>query len=395
MSEAKEVPIDRSAPRTAIRLGRIFGIEIGLDYSWFVILALVTWTLAAHYFPMNYRWPIATYWAIGLVTSLLFFASVLAHELGHSVVALRKGIPVRAITLFLFGGMAEIAKEPARPRDEFWIAIAGPVVSVALGVIFYLLHSSASPDQPLAALTLWLSWINFSLAAFNLIPGFPLDGGRVLRSAVWALTGSFQRATRVASMAGRVIAYGFIALGILIALTGSWMSGLWLVFIGWFLGRAALSSYRQVALRERLAGVTAREIMMTDCPPVPRTLTLSQLVHDYILRDARRCFPVVDGEEVVGVVTLHHVKAVPQEEWATTTVGQAMTPLEQAQQVRPDQDLLEILAAMAEGDLSLLPVFEQGKLLGMIPRDRLLAVLRVRAELGDLRQVVWEGGRQE
>lgn len=381
--------------RNAIRLGRVFGIEIGLDYSWFIVLALVTWSLAAHYFPMNYRWPTAAYWAVGLITSLLFFASVLAHELGHSVVALRKGIPVRAITLFLFGGMARITKEPTRPRDEFLIAIAGPIVSVALGLLFYLLHSSAFPDQPLAALALWLSWINLSLAIFNLIPGFPLDGGRVLRSAVWALTGSFRRATRVASIAGRVIAYGFIALGLLIAFAGSWMSGLWLIFIGWFLGRAALSSYRQVALREQLAGVTAREIMLTDCPPVSSTLTLSQLVHAYILKDTRHCFPVVEEGKILGIITLQHVKAVPQGQWATTTVGQAMTPLEQAQKVRPDQDLVEVLETMAEGDLSQLSVVEDGKFVGMIPRDRLLAVLRVRAELGGPRHLAWEGGKAD
>lgn len=367
--------------RNAVRLGRIFGIEIGLDYSWFIVFALVTWTLAAHYFPMNYRWPTMTYWTIGLITSLLFFASVLAHELGHSVVALRKGIPVRAITLFLFGGMAQIAKEPTRPRDEFLIAIAGPIVSVALGIAFYLLHVSAPAGQPPAALALWLGWINLSLAVFNLIPGFPLDGGRVLRSAVWALTGSFRRATRVASMAGRVIAYGFIALGLLSAFAGSWMNGLWLVFIGWFLGNAAAGSYRQLALRERLMGVSAREVMMSECPPVPSTLTLSQLVHDYILKDARRCFPVVDDGEILGIITLHHVKAIPREQWATTTVGQAMTPFEQTERVPPDRDLVEVLEYMTSENIDQVSVVEDGKLLGVISRDHVLPLLAVRAEI--------------
>lgn len=369
--------------RNTLRLGSIYGIEIGLDYSWFIVFALVTWSLAAHVFPDNYRWPALTYWTTGIITSLLFFASVLAHELGHSVIAIRKGVPVKAITLFIFGGMAQITKEPQRPRDEFFIAIAGPAVSVTLGLLFRALHAAVpNPDQPLAALAFWLGWINFSLAFFNLVPGFPLDGGRVLRAIVWGLTGNFQRATQIASIGGRVVAYGFIALGIWIFFSGNWVNGLWLAFIGWFLENAAVSSYRQVALREQLMGVKAREIMMTDCPHVPRNLTLHTLVYDYILKGTRRCFPVVEDGRVFGIITLHHVKTVPQEQWATTTVGQAMTPFEQTKKVRPDQDLFEILEFMTAEDINQVPVVEDGKLVGMISRDRVLAFLTTRAELG-------------
>lgn len=369
--------------RNTLRLGRIFGIEIGLDFSWFIVFALVTWSLAAHVFPDNYRWPVSTYWTTGLITSLLFFASVLAHELGHSVVALRKGIPVKAITLFIFGGMAQITKEPERPRDEFFIAIAGPAVSVALGGLFLALRSlDPNAGQPLAALTSWLGWINLSLAVFNLIPGFPLDGGRVLRSIVWGVTQSFQSATQIASIAGRVIAFGFIALGIWIFFSGNWVSGLWLAFIGWFLDNAASGSYQQIALRQQLTGVKAREIMMTDCPHVSRFLTLHELVYDYILKGTRRCFPVVEDGRVLGIITLHHVKEIPQERWAMTNVGAAMTPFEQTKKVKPDQDLFEVLEFMTAEDINQVPVVEDGRLLGMISRDRVLAFLATRAELG-------------
>ncbi len=293
--------------RNSVRLGRILGIEIGLDYSWFIIFALVTWSLAAHYFPMNYRWPPSTYWAVGVITSLLFFVSVLAHELGHSVVAIRRGIPVKAITFFIFGGMAQISKEPERPHDEFLIAIAGPAVSVALGLLFQALYLGApSPAQPTAALA----------------------------------------------------------------------------FIGWFLENAASGSYQQIALRQQLMGVRAREIMMTDCPHVPRSLTLHQLVYEYILKGPRRCFPVVEDGRVLGIITLHHVKEIPQERWAMTTVGQAMTPLEQTKKVRPDQDLFEVLEFMTAEDVNQVPVVDDGRLLGMVSRDRVLAFLATRAELG-------------
>jgi len=369
--------------RNALSLGRIYGIELRLDFSWFIVFALVTWSLGAHYFPMNYRWSDSTYWTVGLVTSLLFFASVLAHELAHSFVAIRKGIPVRAITLFIFGGMAEITKEPQRPRDEFLIAIAGPAVSAALGLLFRVLYLAVpDPAQPIAALAYWLSWINFSLGVFNLIPGFPLDGGRVLRAILWGFTGSFPKATQIASVSGRIIAYGFIAFGIWVFFSGNWVNGLWLGFIGWFLENAAVSSYKQVALREQLAGVTAREVMMTDCPHVSRQMTLQELIYEYILKGTRRCFPVVENGKVLGIITLHHVKAIPQEQWAMTTVGQAMTPFEQTKRVRPDQDLFGVLEFMTAEDINQVPVVEDGQLLGMISRDRVLDVIATRTELG-------------
>lgn len=367
--------------RNAVRLGRVFGIEIGLDYSWFIIFALVTWTLAAHYFPMNYRWPAATYWTVGLITSLIFFASVLAHELGHSVVALRFGIPVHSIRLFIFGGLAQISHEPKRAREEFYIAIAGPSVSVALAGLFWVFSRAVYPKSPLEALGTWLAVINLSIAAFNLIPGFPLDGGRVFRAAVWGLTGSYTRATRIAAGLGQVVAYGFIALGVWMAVAGALWNGLWIGFIGWFLLNASTTSFKQVSVQEMLQGLTAQEVMMTDCPQVPRELTLEALVRDHVLRTARQSFPVVEDGYTWGIVTLKEIKAVPKARWAQVTVGEIMVPFEQIVKVPPQTGLAEVLQQMAEQEVNQLPVVEGDQLLGMISRDGILQLLKTRAEL--------------
>jgi len=370
--------------RNSLRLGKVFGIAIGLDYSWFIVFALVTWSLAAQYFPQYYPgWPWGTYWLVGLIASLLFFASVLAHELSHSLVARSTGISVHSITLFIFGGVAQITAEPKRPRDELLITLAGPATSLVIAALFGALwFLTKDTNQEVSALASWLGGINAILAVFNLIPGFPLDGGRVLRSIVWRITGNLKRATWIASTIGRVVAFLFIFAGILLAFRGYWLNGLWIAFIGWFLENAAVGSYRQVALREMLQGITASEVMMRDCPKVPPSLTLEQLVHEYILYAGRRCFPVVLAEQVQGIITLHHVKEIPKERWATTTVGQVMTPFAQIKKVKPNEELSRVLEIMTSEDVNQLPVVEEGKLVGMVARDNVLAFIKARSELG-------------
>jgi len=378
--------------RPALRLGKILHIEIGLDYSWFIVFALVTWTLSAVYFPQEYRswprlypsWGQGIYWLVGLSTSLLFFASVLAHELGHSVVALRTGLPVQSITLFLFGGVARIVREPARPSQEFFIAIAGPAVSAALGVLFWALSASLPrPRAPLAALADWLSYTNFALAIFNLIPGFPLDGGRVLRAILWSFGGDLVRATRIASWIGRGVAYAFILGGLLLALfEGDWLGGLWLAFIGWFLGNAASMSYQQLAIREMLSSHVTRELLSSELLQIRRDLTLDRLIHEYVLTTGRRSFPVIDEGRLLGIATLHRVKEIPQEVWATTTVEAIMTPLEHAMRVSPDDSLAKVLEQMTIDGVNQVLVVQNGKLLGVISREQLLNFVQTRAELG-------------
>ncbi len=318
-------------------LGRVAGISINIHISWLIIFVLVTWSLAVSYFPQQYPdWSAPLYWSLGVSASLLFFASVLLHELAHSLVARSRGIPVRAITLFIFGGVSEIAQEPTTPGTELLMALVGPVTSFLLAGFFgFLWLLARSIDSPLSALNLYLASINGILGGFNLIPGFPLDGGRVLRAILWGITGSLERATRYASLVGQGIAYLFILLGIWQVVTGNWINGLWIAFIGWFLDNAAQTSYRQVAMKRMLSGHTVGEAMNRDCYAIAPTVTLERFIHEHILGTGRRCFPVVEGGEVIGLLTLHNVKEVPRERWAAVMAREVMTPLDQLRSVKP------------------------------------------------------------
>lgn len=254
--------------RQSISLGRILGIPVGLDYSWFLIFALLTWTLAVGYYPAEFRnWPTAEYWIVGAVTAIMLFVSVLLHELGHSMVARRYQIPVRSITLFIFGGVAQIGAEPPSATAEFWIAIAGPAVSFALAALFGVLQSALTPVAPLLALAKYLAYINGVLGLFNLIPGFPLDGGRVFRAIVWGVTDNLRRATIIAGNVGRFIGYLFIAFGVWLMFGGNFINGLWIAFIGWFLESAAVSQIQQQRVHGLLAGHRVTEVMSRSYRP--------------------------------------------------------------------------------------------------------------------------------
>jgi Zn-dependent protease len=302
--------------RGSLNLGKILGIPIRLHVSWFLIAILITWTLAAGYFPQEYPgWPAANYWLIGGITALLFFASVLIHELGHSVLALREKVPVKSITLFIFGGVAKIGREPPTAGAEFRIAIAGPLSSLGLAALFGGLGAALANNATLAAPLAYLGRINLLLAVFNMIPGFPLDGGRVLRAALWAFGGSFQNATKWASRAGRAVAYGFILVGVgQILLGGSFLNGLWIAFIGWFLNNAAESSYQQVRLRDMLRGVQARSVMTQECLTIPSGLSVDRLIEDHVLNGGQRCFFVADNGSMEGLITLHNLRSVPRQQ---------------------------------------------------------------------------------
>ena len=367
-----------------LRIGRIFGIELRLDYSWFVIFVLIAWSLARHYLPTTHPgWPTGVYWAIAAVTAMLFFTSVVAHELAHSLVAKAHRVPVRDITLFFFGGAAEITEEPKRARDELLMALAGPVTSLAIATFFGLLWRISLPfSQPLHALAGWLARINVGLGLFNLIPGFPLDGGRVLRATVWGITGNLKRATQIATGLGRIVAYGFVFWGIWQVFRGNWADGLWIASIGWFLENATTASYRQMAFRDMLAGHTAREVMMTDCPRIAPDLPLDVVAERIVLHSGRRCFPVAEDDRVLGLLTLHRIKRVPRAEWSITRVEQVMISRDELRTVRPDEELAVVFERMTSEDINQFPVMENGRLLGMVARNKLLAFLRTRAELG-------------
>ncbi len=370
--------------RNALRVGRILGIDIKLDYSWFIVFALLIMSLSGQYFPGAFPgWSSGAYWAIGTITALLFFMSVLAHELAHSLSSQASGVPVRDITLFIFGGAAQISEEPKTASGEFWMALVGPLTSLVLaGLAGAVMLFAGARNGYLLALTSWLARINLSLALFNLIPGFPLDGGRVFRAIVWAITGNLKLATRVATGLGRLVAYGFIFWGIVQLFGGNWADGLWIAFIGWFLENAAMASYRRIALHELLAGHTAREVMTSECSIVPRHLTLDVLVDQVILPSGRRCFPVQEAGELYGLVTVHSIKEVPRGEWKETRVQDVMIARDELKSVTPDEDLNVVFDRMTAEDVNQLAVVDNGQLLGMLARDNLLNFIRLKAELG-------------
>lgn len=370
--------------RGGIPIGRLFGISLRLNYTWFIVFGLVTWSLTANYFPSVFpEWSLSLSLVAGIVTSLLFFGSVLAHELMHSIVANRLGIPVHSITLFIFGGVSQMSEEPRRPKDELRIALAGPITSVALGAIFWGVYF-AFRDQSefVVAIAYWLGLINIFLAAFNLVPGFPLDGGRVLRSILWWRSQDLRRATRTATNIGRVVGYLFIFGGVFFIFQGLWLNGLWLALIGWFLENAAVGSYRQVSLQDTLQGHTVGEVMTRDCPLMDPELTIDRLVNEQILVSGRRCFPVAVNNRILGLVTLHNIRSIPRPLWPTSTLKEAMTPLDKLKSVGPREDLSTVMKLLTESDINQVLVVDNGTILGVIGRDNLLAFINLRGELG-------------
>lgn len=376
-------PIAQPAERTGFPLGRIFGIPLYLHASWFIIFLLITLTLAMQFKSMHPKWTVEQHWLLGITTSVLFFASVVFHELSHSVVAKHYKIPVQSITLFVFGGLSRIARDPANAKQEFNVAIAGPLSSVFLGGCFWLIWRYASSNEMVHAAAYWLMEINLMLAVFNLVPGFPLDGGRVLRGIAWGLTGDFTRATRIAANAGKFFAYLMIFVGVWQALNGNWVGGVWLAFIGWFLLSAAQESYAHVALRNMLVGVRASDIMTRDVATVPRETSVQEYIQE-VLRTGQRCHIAVAGERPVGLVTLAAARAVPRDEWDNTSLQAIMLPLEKIHAASPDEPALKILQRMQSQDINQMPVVSEDHIVGMISRDSILRLLQTRLQLGHL-----------
>ncbi len=363
----------------SLSIGRVLGVPLRLHYTWFIIFGLVVISLIA-FFPGYSLWQRIS---LGILGSILFFASIIAHELAHSIVAIRNNIPVKSITLFVFGGVAQITREATRPVTELLIAVVGPLCSLMVAGIFYsfsLLLAGAGLAVELFQL---LAVFNLVLALFNLIPGLPLDGGRVFRAIVWRGTGSYIKATRVASLVGRAVAYLLIVGGIAGAfITRDWLSGLWLVLIGWFLENAARASYQQALLRDALAGFSARDVMGSECPVVSGQLSLGELVRDHILSRGHSYIAVVDRGKLEGIVTLRNVKAVARSRWDVTLVAEIMTPVDRLKIAHPGQDVLSLLQQMDEVGIDQMPVVESGRVIGMVARDSLIRFWRTRAELG-------------
>jgi Zn-dependent protease/predicted transcriptional regulator len=370
-----------------VKLGRVFGIEIGLHYSWFIIALLITLSLAGHFQQTNPGWGDTTAWACALVTAVLFFCSIVAHELAHSLVAKSRGLPVRSITLFALGGVSRIERDPAEASTEFWMAIVGPISSAVIGVVFLALavaagwSFAAAPDTPALAMLVWLGYINLLLAAFNMIPGFPLDGGRILRSIIWWSTHNAERATRLAARTGQLVAVGFIAYGLIRFFGGAGLGGLWIAFIGWFLLDAAGASYAQSALVQGLRGVRVADVMSRDCPIVDSRTNLQNFADQYLLRTGKRCFIVANNGIIAGLITAHEVKQIEPAKWPYTVVDDVMRPLDRLHAVAPNSPVAEALDLMGREDVNQLPVVDQGRLEGVISRGHILRLLQTRAEL--------------
>ncbi len=387
-----------------LKIGRIFGINIRIDWSWILIFLLVSWNLSAEFGNLHKDWGVALRWGTAVLAALLFFASVLAHELAHSLVAKSQGVPVRSITLFLFGGVSNIRREPSSPGGEFFMAILGPLTSFVVGFVLIAMvgfgvgslmnleavSSDLSELGPLTTLLLWLGSINITLGAFNLIPGFPLDGGRVLRSILWAVLDDLRRATRWASWVGQGIAWLMIMAGVSmvfgaqIPYLGSGVAnGVWLAFIGWFLNSASVRSYRQVIIQDILEGVPVTRMMRSDPPTVPLDVSVSALIDDHIMKSDDQAFPVLDDRgRMVGIVTLDDVRSVPRDARDTKNIRQIMTPLDDLETLSPDDEASGALRMLVQRDVRQLPVLEDGQdLVGLLRRRDIIKWLQLESDL--------------
>jgi len=368
----------------SLRIGKIFGIDIYIHISWVIILVLLTWSLAVGWFPVLYHgFSAVTYWVLGFIAAVLLFVSVLLHELAHSLVARARGLPVKNITLYIFGGVSNIEKEPGSPGIEFQIAVVGPLTSLLIGVLAFVLFFLLGQYSPALGAILWyLGLANILLGIFNLIPGFPLDGGRVLRSIVWKIDGNLRRATRIVTVVGQIIAYLFILAGIWLFFVGYFIDGLWLGFIGWFLLSSAQSANSEVMLQSVFRGVTVSEVMNTAPTTVPANISLQKLVDEYFLPLGLRSAFVIQGDRLAGLITLSDIRHVPREEWGQTPVGLAMIPRDRLHIVSPQQSLNDVLPLMAGRDVNQLPVVQDERLVGVLSRDAIVRYLEIRRNLG-------------
>jgi Zn-dependent protease len=415
---------------SGLLIGRIFGIPIFIDPSWLVIFAIITWSLGVQFTQQHPQWNPVQHWSVGAATSFLFFASILFHELAHSVVARFYKIRVDSITLFVFGGVARITKEAPSALQEFNIAVAGPVSSLFLSGAFYLLTLRFPYGSMVGALATWLWEINLTLALFNLLPGFPLDGGRIFRAIVWGITKNYNRATKIAGASGKLIAYGMMIFGTWAAFSTKQAGPLWYVFIGWFLLNAAKESVAQVTIRETLTGLRAADVMSQEIPTIARDISLEEYSHE-VLRTGRRCHLVTTGDRLVGMMNVHTLNTVPREEWLHLSVQAVMIPRDKILWATPQEPLLGLLERLLINDINQMPVVTETELaspndgagdsqpvppsaaastveaelgiepggpdptvadhfvptsnaqiIGMISRDSILRVMRTRAEVG-------------
>jgi Zn-dependent protease/predicted transcriptional regulator len=371
----------------SVKLFKLQGFEVKIDFSWIIIAILVAWSLSTGLFPLRFKnLSTQTYWIMGIVGALGLFLSIIAHEFAHSLVARKYGMPMKGITLFIFGGVAEMGEEPPKPRAEFAMAIVGPVSSIAIAGIFYGIYRAGGSFLPQAinGVLGYLAWINAILAAFNLVPAFPLDGGRVLRSILWGVKGNLNWATRISSRIGSGFGIFLIVMGILNVLRGNFIGGMWWFVLGLFLQGAAKMSYQRLVTRKALEGEPVRRFMKSDPVTVKPTISLQELVEDYVYKYHFKMFPVVeDGNRLVGCIATKDVKGVPREEWDHKNVGEIAEKCTPENTIEPEKDATKALSMMSRNGASRLMVVEEGRLVGIIALKDMLRFLSLKVELDE------------
>ena len=368
------------------KLFKILGFEVGLDPSWIIIAVLIAWSLSTGFFPFQYKnLSTQTYWMMGLIGAVGFFLSIIAHEFSHSLVARRHGMPMKGITLFIFGGVAEMGDEPPNAKAEFWIAVAGPLSSIAIALIFYAIYQlglQTGWPQPVWGVVAYLAMINGLLAVFNLVPAFPLDGGRILRSILWGWKKNLRWATRISSSIGSGFGIFLIILGVMRVLGGNFIGGMWFFLIGLFIQSAAKMSYQQLVTRKALEGEPLRRFMSSEAVTVPPTATVEELVEDYVYRHHFKLFPVAeDHQKLLGCVTTKQIKEIPREQWSGKLVKDLAVRCSEENTIAPDADAVEALSAMRRNHAGRLMVVEGDKLVGIIAMKDLLEFLALKVEL--------------
>lgn len=371
--------------RSSWVIGAIRGIPIRIHFTWLIIFGLLSWTLASGYFPQHYPdLPIGAYWIKGIIAALFLFGSVLVHELMHALMAQKLLVPIAGITLFALGGVSEMKQEPPSPSAEFLIAVVGPLASFVLAGFFWVVWlglDSGDGEMTFAAIALYLVGLNAVVAVFNLLPAFPLDGGRILRAAIWGITRNLKRATYLATRVGQGFAYLLIVLGAMLLFAGAGFQGVWMALIGFFLLQGAQASYSQVVLKEALAGVAIRDMMVKDVVTVPPDLRVRQLIHDYFLAHGYGGFPVAENGRVLGLVSLSDVKRVATEDYDRLTVREVMTRLTEQLTIAPEEDVSVAFQRMAEGDLGRLIVMDRDRMVGLVTKTGLSRFLQMKLEL--------------
>lgn len=367
------------------KLFNLMGFEVSLDPSWVLLAILVAWSLSTGFFPFHYEdLATRTYWIMGILGAIGLFLSIVAHEFCHSLVARRSGMQMKGITLFIFGGVAEMGDEPPGAKEEFYIAVIGPLSSFAIAIVFYGLHQLGNlTGWPLAltGVLAYLAMINVLLAIFNLVPAFPLDGGRILRSALWAWKGNLRWATRISSQIGAGFGLVLVFFGILRVFGGFVIGGMWLFLIGMFIYGAAKMSYQQLLTRQALEGEPLKKFMTENPVTVTPSTSIKQLVEDYVYRHHHKLFPVVEDDKLVGCITTRDIKEIPQEQWPHTSVAELSTKCSSANTIKPDADAVEALSAMRRNGASRLMVVDQNKLIGIISLKDMLEFLNLKVEL--------------